>query len=476
MSKAWKAFGLALAVLCTGLSACTAANKVTPLKELPDGATGLFYMLPQTALVVEIPITVRIKNGAFEYVDVKNSSGGEVKTERIDCKKYLKESDYEVVKSIEIGEMKVVQEAVPDQNNIYVIDVNSSFLKDSKKDLHYNEQGMLVSGMLFEKDKTLEFSVQVLNTVASFVGAAAGVKAAPQNINLEYAQENKSGKAKAAVARDEAYFCNKLIRDATGDLDNKKKTLKNYQSRREALLFGNNAAGMDTSVDVYKLRMAEIDKIIAAAQRKTDFERTVSFVFRKTIIPEHEGIIPLFGLSEDKIVTQYLDAFGGGVPKEYLTSGEPQQKVVSLVVERPDNDMATAVMRKASTPQGTQGLYYRLPSRAKVHFINDTAASQPQTIPIAQWGPILALPSRMGSADSAITFEFFTDTGALKSIGTDNKALDMEQVGKFGEAGVSLVKAVYASNDELARLSREKEKLTLQKDIRDLRQELQPAQ
>ncbi|MGE4535915.1 MAG: hypothetical protein AB7D37_02435 [Desulfovibrio sp.] len=52
----------------------------------------------------------------------------------------------------------------------------------------------------------------------------------------------------------------------------------------------------------------------------------------------------------------------------------------------------------------------------------------------------------------------------------------MEQMGKFGEAGVSLVKAVYASNNEIARLSREKETRALQKDIRDLGQESRPVQ
>lgn len=123
-------------------------------------------------------------------------------------------------------------------------------------------------------------------------------------------------------------------------------------------------------------------------------------------------------MEKGTLCTYYAEAFGQEEARDYLAAKPVAGKKVAAVVKRPDNDMAAAVMRKASTRKGRKACMTG------------------------------SRPGRKAPSS-------------------------MEQV---GEAGVSLVKAVYASNNEIARLSREKETRTLQKDIRDLGQELRPVQ
>ncbi|WP_300155045.1 DUF4831 family protein [Solidesulfovibrio sp.] len=466
---------------------CTKVNKVTAIDEVKDGKMGLVYVLPKTQVVVEIPITVSVKNGALEFASLDSVSPGVKEKEVVDCKLYYQSKNHPVTTSIKVGEYALTGEPVPDLDRVYNIDLDSSFLKDAKKNLQFNDKGMIVSGGFSAKDKTLEFTVQVVKTAVSIATPFLApiprpAPQAPSEADAKKAQADNAAAERQAIAARKA-ACRKMRTDALAAYNKKEGERNRFKRLKENVLFGVNAGGVDRSFDAYKKRIDDIDAYVAAETGDGELNKTVKLTYRRVLTDAElkQGEIKLFAIEDDTIVVDSLEYFSEGGKSPYVSRrlvGVGKGPVVSLHIKPTPNDLATAVSGAASyaEPKGEKGLYYRLPGLAEAYFTNGEAKSKPQLLPIAQWGALLALPTTMHSTDSAISFEFFADTGAIKTIGTENKAIDMEQVGKLGDAGVSLVQAIYASNDEITKLKQEKEKLTLQKDIRDLKTSLQTGQ
>ncbi len=459
---------------------CTKVNKVKPINDVKDGKMGLVYVLPKTQLVVEVPITVKIKNGQLQYANVYyDKKLGKIQ-KRVNCENVFSGTYYNISYTIEAGDPTVTTVAVPDTKNIYSMDIDSSFLKDAKKNLTFNEQGMLVSGSFSSKDKTLEFAVQLIGTLAKLatvVGLAE--EGCGQSAEDRAVPPLRIGDITDAVTEPEKFACYMMRKDRLEELAGQKAAYAAANVKKGELLLGANSGGVDRSVDVYKARMADLSSWMKELKSSLTLDSSVTLTFRKVIDPEVllHGPVDLFEINSGKIyapvVTDFVEENAARYVKkcDQLGSG-----ALKLSLAKSENNVTDSVSRAAGTLSGEKGLYYRMPAQAEVKFIKGDYSTPPQKVAIAQWGALLALPTTMHSTDSAISFEFFADTGAIKTIGTENKAIDMEQVGKLGEAGVSLVKAIYAGNDEITRLTQEKEKLTLQKDIRDLRNALQTGQ
>ncbi|WP_428560766.1 MAG: hypothetical protein ACP59X_17345 [Solidesulfovibrio sp. DCME] len=487
---------LGLCVLVLMLSAgCTKVNKVTPIQQLEKGKVGLIYALPKTELVVEVPITVTIKNGALQKASY-SIANDKLHAIEYDCVKFFKKTAYPITTELRVGEMKLSLQAAPDGDNVFSIDPNSSLLKDSKKNLNFNEQHMLVSGSFSSKNNTLQFVVKSITALAKIIPAAFGLPVGAEAVSplaalttLEAApvrQPKEEMAAEKEKLRNVA--CQALFNKMMQQIDDAQKRYNEATLKREDFVFGRNVGGVDRNLDVYKARVAEGDKVIKELKSSTNLNETVVLTFKKIFTAEELGDISpnavksivLFELRDDKLYTKYQDAFADKEASKFLDKVEERDvknpRRVVLMLQQLPNDPALAVKEALTDPpKGVQGLYYRMPALVHAWFDNAGVKTQPQTISVAQWGPILALPSRMGSSDAAVTFEFFADTGALKSIGTETKSLDMSQVEAVGTAGSALIQAVYSSTDPNNELRREKERLSLEKDIKDLRSAIQPT-
>ena len=509
MKTSWRGLGAIMVGMAVFLAGCT-VNKVKPLETTKHDERGIVYALPMTVLKIEIPLTLKITNGALEYagagggartrgwgLSVPGGSIGLAETadgkSQIDCAGYFSETAYAISRKITVGEMKVDQESLPDPSHIYSMDLSSSFLKDAKKNIVFNEKNMIVSGSYSAKDKTLEFTASLLKIAGGFMGiplaregtlAPKGGALGEQQLREQAAPAVAAAPSLTAAGRR---ACEQLKNRLLWQAKQAQHEADILTGRKDALIFGENRGGVDRSFDVWKARLAEADKRINEARKGASLDTSMTLTYKTTITADalsevsangtaREGGAPLFWMDGGTIYATDTKAFSGEGGRIVKQGANGPGTPVRLVVRRLQQDPSAVVQQAVNEPKGEQGLYYRMPAQAEVALLVGGETVQTQTVSIAQWGPLMALPKRMGSNDAAITFEFFTDTGALKSIGSETKAIDMAQLEKMGDAGVAMVKAVYASNDEIARLTQEKEKLTLQKDIRDLRTSLQTGE
>lgn len=453
---------------------CTAASKVTPLTDTKKSKLGALYILPKTRLEIEIPIAIKIINGQIESAALAVGNGRSISVSPETCKQYLENKGYAVTKTIKFGDMTVTAVPVPDKDNIYNIDFKTTFWREAKSNFVFNEQHMITSGSSSANNKALELAVDIVKTAAS-VAAVVAKEGQPGSVAL--ARSPGPAVASAMKKQDMRAACHRLENAMLRSRRQAASNAARLTERKNRWLFGENAGSVDRSYDIYKARLEDINKAIAAQENQAASERTVNLTYTGKIEADalEEGKdLMLFWIEGEKIVAPNPQAFSGsekGLAEQGLkSSGTP----VSLKIVRSADDPALVVQQHWPTDLPKErAIYYRMPARAEVILEKDGQPVGRRSVQIAQWGPVLSLPARLGAADSGITFEFFTDTGGLKALGADNKAIDMEQAGKLGDAGVALVKAIVASDDEIARLTKENTKLTLQKANRDLRTSLQ---
>lgn len=207
----------------------------------------------------------------------------------------------------------------------------------------------------------------------------------------------------------------------------------------------------------------------------------VTLTFKKKFsgndVQEGETILFWIDKESQKIITPFEGAFSGDMVEKWVAvNAAGAGKPVALHIDRLPSDPSAVIGKVVTPPKGEQGLYYRMPAQATMYLTAGGGKSEVKPVQIAQWGPILALPRNLGSIAGSLTFELFVDTGGLKSVGAVSTPVEASQLEKAMKPGETLVDFFIGSNDEIARLTAKKTKLTLQKEIRDLNTSLQTGQ
>ncbi|QAZ69348.1 hypothetical protein C3Y92_19735 [Solidesulfovibrio carbinolicus] len=196
----------------------------------------------------------------------------------------------------------------------------------------------------------------------------------------------------------------------------------------------------------------------------------------------HDGQHKLLPLFTDAIAQQRLAQLQATVREKVGAAGIAKLESLEVIVKVNHEHPSQKVKGLVPEPKGERGLYYRMPGEVSITLVQtkdgkiDKVVGETFKVPVAQLGPVLALPSKMKTTDAAFSMEFFTDTGGLKSLGVETKAIDMQQVEKLGNSGVALVSAIAASNNKINQLKQQKEELSLEMDIRELREGKRPTQ
>lgn len=431
------------------LFACSTTNKVYPLAKMPDKSDpGAIYILPKTAVALKIPVkisTSKIKTG-------------------ITCQNQIERLFNEKIgqTTITVDNIQLIKEPVPDIEHIYNIDLSTTFLKDTKKKLVFNESGMLVSADYSTKDKTLEFTVQVIESIAKIANTLITGGSINRFMAVAAQPQPCSGQTKTQIDQYESLI-----------------------SKKDNWLFGNNNAGIDPSLDVFKARLTAIEARIEEVKNDI-LEKEVTNLTLTCPIDDsillHDGQHKLLPLFTDAIAQQRLEQLRATVLEKAGAAGIAKLESLEVIVKVNDKHPSQMIKGLVAEPKGERGLYYRMPGEVSITLVQtkdgkiDKVLGDTFKVPVAQLGPVLSLPSKMKTTDAAFSMEFFTDTGGLKSLGVETKAIDMQQVEKLGNSGVALVSAIAASNNKINQLKQQKEELSLEMDIRELREGKRPTQ
>ena len=443
------------------LFGCGKVNKVRPLNEALDKNGQLtqkglvVYNLPMTEVTVEIPVEIVIKDGKLAYAKTPSGEGG------LDCRSGASGQSVTASATADIKSATVSLKPLADGNNQYVLDLRSPWFMGSDRKIVLTESGVLSSGSASANNKIIEFGVQLVTSIVGIGSRVLGARA--------FAMPSPSNP------------CTEIRKQVATAVKTSKSDEKLYEQKRLKLLFGENRAGMDSSYDIWKARMGEIDRKIAEFKAGASLDKVVKLTFKKQFsgndVPQGETVLFWIDKESQKIVTPYAGAFSGEMLEKWVRvdaagAGTP----VALHIDRLPSDPSAVIEKLVTKPKGEQGLYYRMPAQADMYLTAGKEKSDVKSVQIAQWGPVLALPRNLGSIAGTLSFELFADTGGLKSVGAVSTAFDISQLEKLGKSGETLLDAIIASNDEIARLTETKTKLTLQQEIRDLRTSLQTGE
>ena len=204
----------------------------------------------------------------------------------------------------------------------------------------------------------------------------------------------------------------------------------------------------------------------------SDTETTVPLL----IVDPEEGICAVDG-AEPRTLVQL------GVPKKLHADSCGDYPISLVFEEREETVVQTIENATANLEKGEDhGFVYRLPGRVDVTVQwtkpikkggFETDAIGADTLLIAQYGPVLTLPTSAGGKKTSYDITLYPETGALKSfdLGSD-PAISAENVTAVGDALLAKEKAEREQDDQLARLTREKDILKAMKEIEALREEL----
>lgn len=152
---------------------------------------------------------------------------------------------------------------------------------------------------------------------------------------------------------------------------------------------------------------------------------------------------------------------------------------IELKVEPSAADLDETIARGQRTPGGKEGFFYRVPGAARITITEgkEVKAEKPRQL-VPQFGVVAALPGGEdlnSSLSAKYQALFYSDSGALQQVNTDQTPVDASTVSDVGTAIGGLIDAREARKtaeetaaDELTQLERRKKILEAEKAIRDL--------
>lgn len=129
---------------------------------------GLYYALPKNIIKLHIPIKKKTKSPARYSIYFQDLLGKYYPYKTLPSR-YSKQISYNFLMP------GIALDTVPDTNNIYYVKTNADYNKSLNLTLALNEQGILMNGDTAVSDKTSEYVVKSLETVASIVGKVIGL-------------------------------------------------------------------------------------------------------------------------------------------------------------------------------------------------------------------------------------------------------------------------------------------------------------
>jgi hypothetical protein len=395
-----------LATLTTVLfMGCASAVKVTRVKDMEKPAPGVYYALPRTVFVIEVPVTNTVFTpGKFAKFAEEFGFGT---------------NDLTLAStSFSLGEISLRAASEPDPSNVFHVRIQGNFFEDRSLSLELNQAGLLSSASGEADNRVIDYTVQTIETVAGAIGAAikfSGVSATSSNAQTL------------------------------------KLEIDDIRKRRFDLLSGKAQPGVSLPADSLKLSLDELNKMERTlASHFTGTAKIRVWTARFEIRPVSTNLDPitLLYLNEKTGVSGLNTNLSvNPLPVEFSISPTTGSKVVLKLALAPSASITSALKAKAPN---TSGYFYRRPVPVVASLEHGEKLLTRHDVMVAQFGPVLSLPSSTASKSSKQQITLFTDTGSLRTVTVGSKSWDPAQVNKLGTAAGSIL----SNEGELAELER----------------------
>lgn len=479
-----------VSLLALSLAGCTVGHRITRLPERVEaGDQAAYYALPRTVIQVSFPVSKTqgkkgtgkssgggscydelgteakfpLANGAAGFADI-TSNGRPIQLWQAVG---LKEPQPSLDPTVKVTSAPVISSLPePDPEQVFRVDLGSSWAKKRQIKLMYGPLGVLESGTSFVQDRRVDLSVALLKAAVSGYTAFAS-EAANRPLPLAAPElDCRLQEDPCQRAACEVYEARRRLKELpenvlNGGLDSKQVDwlAKRYQD------------DIDRGVAIFLKVTTEKANVVCAVRPGTSGGGSGQQTFTVLQLEATKG----FWQGKD---AECL------IPHGFMTSGASLAPWVhyaldvSTVAGQYSETLATAGVPKAHDPAKEQGFYYRVPAVASVQVKKATEVLTETQLVVAQLGFVAALPrQRTYQTDYQVTLD--PATGALKTLSANSDSIDPALITSSGEAIAGALEAraeakkeEAAAKDELAILERERKILEETKKIRDLREEL----
>jgi len=455
------------AASCSSSVEVVRVTKVAPyLKE-----EGAYYYLPMTDLLFRTQVKQTTTNVGDLFVNFDKY----VRECKKDINASLTPEDTKKENKFELGFWQMSAVALQDPDHFYRVDVSAEPLSSFTHTVELTENGILTAADSTVKDMTLEVTLAVADIAGSIAKTIFFAGQQPTCPDILEVEEYRS--QLAAVDQERKQFLlegagvartDKALENALGVFEADKTRIKNRFAKKpnfKALLKRTSSVSEETLYLLEgRVRPPEFQQIVGG---------TLDWKLKRVPKPKKGGkeveVDGILDLANDDVLQEMLKDMN-------FTVDVLMPDHLGNALDCPDGNQ----LSKCTDPGGN-GYRYRVPVNAEVVLKSKGKKQARGNVIVAQYGPIARLPSEIGGSEGNIVLNIYPATGSAKKISVGATPIKTETVTGIGSAITGTLEARKEAREqektaeetaEVDALTKERDLLQLQKEIRDLKAEL----
>lgn len=480
-------------LLALSLVGCTAGHRITKLQTgatVEPGDQAAYYALPRTVVQISFPVSKTegkegtgkssggescyshlgekaefpLANGGRGFVEI-TSNGRSIELWQAVGFEQAQPSLDPVFKVAGVPAISSLPE--PDPEQIFRVDLDSSWAIKRQLKLTYGPLGVLESGTSFVQDRRVDLSVAVLKAVAAAVPPMALAPAVSDARKDDEKLDCRGALDPCQRAACEVYEARRWLYDLPDEV-----LEDGLDAKRAEWLAKRYQEDIDRGVALFMRVTTEKANVVCAVRPAT--ETGTGTPSQSYAVLHFEAAKGFWNGNDAECLIPH------GFRKTGASPGSSVQYEVNVtpVPGQYSERLDTAGVPSAHDPGKEQGFYYRVPAVASVKLEKATEVLTETQLVVAQLGFVAALPrQRSYQTDYQVTLD--PATGALKSLSANSDSIDPALITSSGEAIAGALEAraeakkeEAAAKDELAILERERKILEETQKIRELREKL----
>ena len=485
---------LAVALTAVILGGCTAGHQI---RKLPDPLVPVdqaaFYALPRTVITVAFPVekTFTLEGTGKTQVggapaSCRSQLGDDIsfwekippwvdgRPKTMLAAIGLTKAPDPTKKAFKVkGSVKVGALAEPDPNQIFRVELGSSWAKKRELTLGFGPLGVLESGTSSVQDRRVDLAVAFAKSVIPL---------------LDFVRQENFGKVGIGINSEE--FGRKGPKELLcGDVQGKcqQAACEIFRARAGLARLPYRVAEENLDADQAKwlsVRFdADIEKLMPVFVRPKKVTGEIVCALRPEEPTKLNAPVEMLKLDP---AAGFSAAAGTEclIPADFEGIGSGPVTVFQAEIRVPDQfseAMRKAKLDKAHDQDEDQGFYYRIPAVAEIDVLKDDKRITTSQQVVAQLGLVAALP-RQSTYQTKYVVKLDPATGALLSLTSNSEAIDPALITGTSDAIKGALDAraeakekEAAAKDELALLERQRKLLEERDKIRELEKKLLEA-
>lgn len=401
---------------------CASTTRVTSVENVKHaGKGGIVYALPKTVLDIEVPITKEITERA--------DSECAKYTEKLFGKKPITESAHK----FSVGVPTITPVGVPDYGKVYYAQIEAGIMTDSALSFTLDSRGVIGASAVETENKTSDFAVSTVETVAKIVGSVA--KFASAGGTQDFSENEAIVKTDAPAV----YRVYRRIQDAYSQKD---RILCSMGSEMQVRLDEVNKS-LEEDVALF---FGRVRKETWSVKFRIEPDTTPCYTVSLLAYHKQRGIVKFSVVPCNRIQAGFADNLGesssAGMSSD-SSSGAAQIKEINVVIESKPL-VAPATASNVLFSKKEKGLRYNIPALGTVTVWQSGEAPERLLnvqLPFGQLGSVGFLPVSTGSKKLRQEIALDPTTGALLSVKNVTSAFDPQSINKTGAASANILDA-----------------------------------